>query len=132
MLRRRVALVAASAVLLAFLIAPGTAAAASPFAGTWRGIDTDGSTQSLIVSAGPTPAVVYQDFYANGCDRSGFPATHWQSAGRGVVDGDVLFVDFHKSGCGRFSIGAYGASWTYDAGTDTIADDFGNIYYRFH
>jgi hypothetical protein len=104
------------------LVGAASAAGPGPFRGTWTSIDSDGSTQLLIVSSGATPAVTFQDFYASACDRFGGPSTHWVSNGQGTVDGDLLIVAFHKSGCGSFSIGAYEGFWLYQAGTDTLID----------
>ena len=116
-----------TAMLLA--VAP-VAAAGSAFAGTWTSIDNDGSFQMLTVSGGNAPSVTYQDFFASSCQRDGSPSTHWVSAGQGTVDGDTLFVDFHKSGCGRLTIGAYADAYTYDAGSDTLTDTFGIVWER--
>jgi hypothetical protein len=130
--RKLIGLVVAQAALAVLLTAPSVLAASSQFAGTWLSIDTDGSTQTLVVSGGSSPAVTYEDFYASSCANNGSPATHWVSAGSGSVDGNVLSVEFHKSGCGWSSIGGYSATWVYDPATDTLTDDFGNVYYRFH
>lgn len=109
-----------------------TASAADPgsFKGVWTSTDTDGSFQMLIVSGGATPSVTFEDFYASACVRFGGPATHWVSAGEGTVDGDVLFVAFHKSGCGSFSIGAYEGAWLYQAGSDTLIDSDDIVWTR--
>ena len=115
------------AMLLA--VAP-VSAAGSVFAGTWTSTDTDGSFQMLTVSGGNAPSVTYQDFFASSCQNNGSRSTHWVSAGQGTVDGDALFVDFHKSGCGRFSIGAYSDAFFYDQGSDTLTDTFGIVWHR--
>jgi len=120
------ALVLTVAIPAAALAAP----AATPFAGTWVSIDTDGSSQLLIVSGGSRPSVVYQDFYASGCDTFAGPATHWVSAGRGTVDGVLLIADFVKSGCGTFLQGGYEDSFQYDSGTDTVTDSSGIVWSR--
>ncbi len=115
-----------------FITASSVSAAGSVFSGTWLSTDFDGSTQALVVSGGTSPRVTYEDFYASSCDVNGFPATHWVSAGVGSVDGNTLSVDFHKSGCGIFSIGAYSDAWFYDPATDTLTDSFGITWSRFH
>lgn len=125
--------VAAAAALLLAIAIPAAAVAAptaSPFAGTWVSTDFDGSSQLLLVSGGARPSVVYQDFYASGCDTHASPATHWVAAGRGTIEGDVLVANFVKSGCGTFGQGGYEDSYVYDAGADTLTDSFGIVWTR--
>jgi hypothetical protein len=118
--------------MLAIALPTATAAAAvkSDFTGLWVSTDTDGSSQTLSVSAGARPSVVYQDFYASGCDQFAGPATHWVASGFGSVEDDTLYVEFHKSGCGTFLQGGYVDAYTYDSGTDTLTDSFGITWYR--
>ena len=121
-MQRRLSIVIAA---LALSIAiPATALAApvrSPFTGSWEATDSDGSHETLVVSTGARPSVTFQDFYASGCDAfSSLPATHWTAAGKGEVDGDRLWVGFHKSGCGTFLLGGYGDYYDYDEATDTL------------
>ena len=132
MIGRRVLVVAVAALAVQLVVAPVSAssAAGSPFSGRWQSTDFDGSSQLLIVSGGSSPSVVYQDFYASGCDRFGGPATHWVASGKGSVDGDLLEIWFHKSGCGTFLMGGYGDAYEYDAGTDTLIDTVGIVWYR--
>ena len=126
---RRIFLLAGSMLLLVALVGP-VSAAGSPFSGHWVSTDTDGSSQLLVISKGAAPSVNYQDFYARSCDTHGDPSTHWVSAGAGEVDGDTLYVHFHRSGCGTFTIGAYDDGWYYDADSDTLTDSFGITWYR--
>jgi hypothetical protein len=105
-------------------------AAGSPFKGVWTSIDSDGSSQLLTISGGSTPSVVYQDFYARGCDTFGGPADHYVAAGRGEVNGSILYASFHKSGCGTFLMGGHEDDYTYDAGSDTLTDVFGIVWSR--
>ena len=119
----------AAASLLA--IVPSVAAAGAGVAGTWVSIDSDGSTQMLAIGRGSAPAVTYQDFYASSCDGAGSPATHFVATGRGTLDGDSLWVDFRKGGCGRVGIGAFGLGFAYDGATDSMTDDFGITWVRF-
>lgn len=130
MSRRFLAAVAALILGLAIPAAAIAAPASSPFAGTWVSTDTDGSSQLLIVSGGGHPSVVYQDFYASGCDNYAGPDTHWVAAGPGAIEGDTLFADFRKSGCGTFLQGGYSDFWVYDAGADTLTDSFGIEWQR--
>ena len=129
MLTGALALWLAAAGLLA--LAPVVSAAGSAFSGTWVSIDTDdGSTQMLAVGRGSSPAVTYHDFYASSCFNGGSPSTHFVATGRGTVDGDVMWVDFRNGGCGRHKIGPFGLAFIYDAGADTLTDDFGITWFR--
>ena len=119
-------LVAAS--LLA--LAPTVAAAGSAFAGTWVSIDTDGSTQTLAIGRGATPAVTYQDIAASLCAGDGVPSTHFVATGRGTVGGDSMWVEFRDGRCGRDAIGPFGLGFSYDSGSDTLTDDFGITWHR--
>ena len=122
---KRLALGLSLVALLAF--APSVAAAQSQFSGMWVSTDPDdGSTQVLLISAGDEPAVTYIDFYASSCANGGSPTTLFTAAGRGVVDSDMLVVDFHKSGCGPVGKGGFTFAWTYDNGT--LVDDFGIVW----
>ena len=131
MMRRRLIMVAGVALALAVGAAPASAARpASSFTGNWTSTDTDGSSQTLTVSSGGSPSVVYQDFYASGCDNDGVPTTHWTAAGKGRIEGDTLYAFFHKSGCGRFLQGGYTDTYTYDSGSETLVDGFGITWAR--
>ena len=128
--RRSLAFALATVALL-LVAAPATAASpSSDFTGSWTSVDTDGSSQTLKVSSGATPTVVYQDFYASGCDTFAGPATHWTAAGEGSISGDTMNVAFHKSGCGTFLQGGYEDMYVYDEATDTLVDAFGITWFR--
>jgi len=117
--------------LLAATITSVASASSSPFSGRWTSTDPgDGSFQALLVSTGSAPAVTFQDFSASSCANHGSPSTQWTSAGRGEIDGDTLYVHFHKSGCGSFTIGQYDDFYWYDAGSDTLTDSFGIVWER--
>jgi hypothetical protein len=130
-MQRRIGIVIA-ALALAIAI-PATALAArstTPFAGTWTSTDFDDSTQVLIIAGGGHPSVVYEDFFASGCYYNAGPATHWVAAGQGSIDGDTIWIDYHKSGCGTFLQGGYGDYYTYNSGDDTLTDSVGITWYR--
>ena len=126
---RRVISGLVGAVLVGQLVAATALGAASAFKGQWTSTDTDGSFQLLLVSSGSSPSVVYQDFSASTCARFG-PSTHWVASGSGSVEGNDLFVHFHHSGCGTFTIGEYDDFWTYAPGSDTLIDSFGIVWTR--
>ena len=128
--RRLIFAAGALALSLAVPAVGSAASSATDFTGTWSSEDFDGSHQTLVVSTGANPSVVYQDFYASGCDTFAGPATHWVAAGRGSVDDDVLLVSFHKSGCGTFLQGGYEDLYFYDAETDTLTDFVGIVWTR--
>ena len=131
MLGRRSLMAAAAMLMLAIGATPVAAAAPqTSFTGIWLSTDTDGSSQMLTVSSGASPSVVYQDFYASGCDNDGVPTTHWTAAGKGRIEGDTLYASFHKSGCGRFLQGGYTDTYTYDSGSETLVDGFGITWAR--
>jgi hypothetical protein len=128
--RRLVFAAGALALSLAVPAVSLAAPATTPFAGRWTSEDFDGSHQTLVVSAGTRPSVVYQDFYASGCDTFAGPATHWVAAGQGSIDDDLLLADFRKSGCGTFLQGGYQDWYAYDAGSDSLTDSAGIVWTR--
>jgi hypothetical protein len=120
----------AAALLVGVLAGPATAAG-SGFMGVWVSTDpVDGSSQMLSISGGSAPSVVYQDAFASYCDRNGFPSTHWVAAGHGTIDGTVMLVEYHKSGCGVFGQGGYSDVLVYNGGTDTLVDGSGVTWSR--
>ena len=132
-MQRRISSVLAALTLAIAIPAVALAAPArSGFTGSWKATDIpDGSHMTLVVSTGARPSVVYQDFYASGCDNNSWlPADHWTAAGTGSVDGDTLWISFHKSGCGTFVAGGYEDYYTYDSGSDTVTDSFGIVWTR--
>lgn len=130
MKRRTASVLAALALAISIPAAALAAPSASPFAGTWVSTDFDGSSQLLLVAGGGHPSVVYQDFYASGCDTYAGPDTHWVAAGTGTVEDDVLWISYRKSGCGTFLQGGYEDYYTYDSDSDTLIDSVGIIWTR--
>jgi hypothetical protein len=131
MQRRISVLLAAAALAVAIPATVLGAPATSPFVGSWEATDYDGSHETLVVSTGSRPSVVFQDFYAGGCDTFSWqPADHWTAAGKGEVDGDTLWAWFHKSGCGTFLLGGYEDYWVYDEATDTLTGSDGIVWTR--
>ena len=131
---KRRSMIVAGALVLAFAI-PGAGLAAaptSPFTGSWEATDIpDGSHETLVVSTGSRPSVIFQDFYASGCDTySNLPADHFTAAGKGEVDGTRLWIEYRKSGCGTFLLGGYGDYYDYFAGSDTLVGSDGIVWTR--
>lgn len=121
MQRRIASVLVAAALVIAIPAAALAAPATSAYTGSWEATDSDGSHETLVVSTGSRPSVIFQDFWARGCDAySEIPADHWTASGKGEVDGDTLWASFHKSGCGTFLQGGYGDYWVYDEATDTL------------
>lgn len=115
--------------ILGTVLAPASAGAeASPFAGTWTSIDTDGSNQTMKISGSTAGAlgVRYYDDVATVC--GGDPA---RFAGTGRVDGDVLAADVLLV-CipGGNVFGHITIEATYDASTDTLSDPSGVVWTR--
>ena len=130
-MKRRLSIALAGLVLAIAIPATSIAApSTSAFTGSWESTDFDGSHQTLVVSTGARPSVVFQDFYASSCDGHGNPSSHWTSAGWGQVDGDVLWISYQKSGCGTFLKGGYEDYYVYDSGTDTLIDSADNVWTR--
>ena len=114
--------------ILGTALAPGSAAEASPFAGTWTSIDTDGSNQTMKISGATAGSlgVRYYDDVATVC--GGDPA---RFAGTGRVDGDVLEADvllFCIPGGNVF--GHITIEATDDSSTDTLSDPNGAVWTR--
>jgi hypothetical protein len=95
-------------------------------------IDTDGSTQTLAIGQGATPPVTFQDVYASSCAADGAQSTHFVATGRAWIDEASMWVEFRNGGCGWRKIGPFGIGYLYDAGTDTLTDDFGVTWFRSH
>lgn len=112
------------------LLAPPASAASGPLADTWVSVDSDGSNQVLEIrgSGRRAYAVTYFDESAtNAC--AGNPA---RISGPGFVDGDdirligpVICLPGGNVFTSRFAV-----TYDYDAGTDTLTDDFGVVWER--
>lgn len=93
------------------------------FEGTWTTIDPlDGSTMTLVVGEGTTPAVQFVDERATGgaCDRD--PVKHFTADGTGEVSGSRLVVEFPDGGgCGLMTV-EVALAYDYVAGSDTLRD----------
>ena len=120
--------VALAATLLAS--APAAVAAQSGgINGSWVSVDFDGSNQTLEIngSGAYRSMQLFDDEATQACD--GGPA--W-AQGAGRLDGDTLLA-FATVICrpgGNVVRGQIPLGFTYDAGTDTITDDAGIVWYR--
>ena len=130
---KRASLSVALTVILGFasaVFAPTALAAGGELAGTWTSVDSDGSNQTLDImgSGNRVYSMIYFDESAtNACD--GDPA---RVTGPGFVDGDEL-VMVGSVVClpgGNPFRSRFHISYDYDAGTDTLTDAFGIVWYR--
>jgi hypothetical protein len=108
---------------------PPAVAAQGSLADTWTSIDTDGSSQTLTVtgSGRHTYAVSLFDESASLCD--GAPA---MATGSGLVEEDQLLTRASVA-ClpgGNVLRGVISIGFVYDAGADTLTDDFGVVWSR--
>ena len=129
---RVVVLVGVAAIV--FAIPPTSLAGAppDPFAGSYRSIDFDGSSQSIAFGgpvSGPNGgyrAVVYQDDVGTVCggDRA-------FARGIGSVDGDTLW-SFVEVSCGNVAnvIGVDVVGYTVGSAPGTLVDTYGNTWSR--
>ena len=96
---------------------PGTV-----FQGRWMSTDVaDDSTQTLVVSAGQTPSVHFEDDFSANCKRRGEPSTIYLADGQGEITGGRLTFRMPGSGCG-IDIGPAEWFYDYDPATDTLVD----------
>jgi hypothetical protein len=115
--------------LVVGLSAPPAVAAQGELAGTWTSIDIDGSNQTLTITGSGTRvyAMSLLDDSASLCD--GAPAL---AEGSGRVAEDQLFMRA-AAVClpgGNLLRGVINIGFIYDAGTDTLTDDFGVVWSR--
>jgi hypothetical protein len=92
------------------------------FEGTWTSIDTaDGSRQTLVVGAGLTPALHFEDDLSTGgaCDLD--PVKLFRADGSGQISGARLAVSYPDGGgCGLRMVQVNPGYYDFDEATDTI------------
>jgi hypothetical protein len=105
-------------------LAVGVATRGTVFQGTWRSIDpADGSTQTLVVGGGASPAVHFVDDFATGLACRADAVKVFTMDGTGtIVDGRLVVVWPDGGGCGLMMVVVGPGSYTYDRATDTITD----------
>jgi hypothetical protein len=120
-----VALALIIATVAAAMLAAGNAPRRTVFEGTWTSIDPgDGSTQNLIVGAGTTPTVHFEDQFATGLACRAEAVKVFTAEGTGTITGIRLDVTFPESGgCGLVKVEVGPGSYTYDQATGSIVDD---------
>jgi hypothetical protein len=108
---------------------PGRSAA---FEGTWTAIDSpDGSTLTLVVGTGATPAVHFEDDFATGAACVDDAIKVFTADGMGEIAGSRLVVTYPDGGgCGSAVVPLGGTIFDYQADTDTIVCDDGFVWSR--
>jgi hypothetical protein len=102
------------------------------FEGTWTSTDPlDESRQTLVVAAGVTPAVHFEDAFATGgaCDFDEVKV--FTAEGTGTVSGSLLAVSFPDGGgCGLMVVEIGPGFYDYDEATDTMLASDGLRWFR--
>jgi hypothetical protein len=98
----------------------------------WTSIDSgDGSTQTLAVGAGTSPAVQYVDEFATGAACVADPIKRFTADGTGTISGNRLETQFPDGGgCGLVLVEVPLGYLDYDAATDTLHDQGGLTWTR--
>ena len=122
---RKLGMLASAAMLAVLVTVPVSAAAPSPFIGSWSSIDpVDGSTQHLTIIGGTNVSMFYVDEYGTTCAEIGAPTTVFTGVLTGRISGTELNGWFKSAGCGsRLVLRARdNFVWTfeYDPNTDTL------------
>ena len=106
------------------LFAGGNAARRTVFEGTWRSTDpADGSTQTLVVGGGMSPAVHFVDAFATGLACRADAVKVFTMDGTGTIVDDRLDVVWPDGGgCGLMKVEVGPGFYMCDRENDTIAD----------
>ena len=112
------------AIIGAALLVGGAPSRRTVFEGTWTSTDPgDGSTQTLVVGAGPSPTVHFEDDFATGVACQDTDVKTFVMDGLGTVVDDRLDVIWPDGGgCGPTTIEIGPGSYRYDPAHDTITD----------
>ena len=123
----RWALIAAALLIAAAAVALLGSGRSGPFRstvfeGTWSVIDPgDGSIQILVVAAGMTPAVHFEDGFSYGGACVADDVKLFKADGTGQVSGNRLDVSFPDGGgCGKLTVDMGPGFYEYDAATDRL------------
>jgi len=102
------------------------------FEGTWTSTDLgDGSRMTLVVAAGMTPAVHFEDDLATGAACVADPVKVFTANGTGQVSGSLLAVSFPDGGgCGLLVVEIGPGFYVYDEATGTLNDSGGLTWSR--
>jgi hypothetical protein len=135
-MRRFLAALVGSALVLSIMPVAAGASAPVPFSGTWTSIDTfDGSVQYLSIKNSTKPTVTLIDVYASYCATHGAPSTLFVGSGVGTFKGGTeLGVKISRAACGSFKVPLSilaGLKYTYSVGSNTLTDTFGATWYPY-
>lgn len=123
-----VAATAAAAIFVGGSVRPPS----TVFEGTWTSTDpADHSTQTLVVGAGTTPTVHFEDDFATGDACVADPVKRFTADGTGSITGariETVFPD--GGGCGLRLVEVPMGHLDYDAATDTLVGEQGLTWTR--
>ncbi|MEW5992481.1 MAG: hypothetical protein AB1736_14220 [Chloroflexota bacterium] len=102
------------------------------FEGTWTTTDPeDQSTMTLVVAAGTTPTVHFEDAFATGAACVADPVKVFTAEGTGRISGSILAVSFPDGGgCGLMIVEVGPWFYEYDEATDTLEASDGLAWSR--
>jgi hypothetical protein len=102
------------------------------FEGTWTSTDPgDESRQTLVVAAGMTPAVHFEDDFATGAACVDDPVKVFTADGTGQVSDSLLAVSYPDGGgCGLMTVEIGPGFLEYDEASDTLTDSDGLTWFR--
>lgn len=102
------------------------------FEGTWTTIDpADDSRMTLVVAAGMTPVVHFEDALATGGACVADEVKVFTADGTGQVSGSLLAVSFPDGGgCGLMTVEIGPGFYDYDEATDVMTDSSGLAWFR--
>ncbi len=124
-MRKLIALATAALLCIAVAV-PVSAAAKSPFVGSWSSTDpVDGSTQHLVIlGSSGNVQMMYVDEFATTCVNEGAPTVVFTGVLTGAIAGNELVGWWKVAGCGPQVVlrASYRFAWVfeYDPGTDTL------------
>lgn len=102
------------------------------FEGTWTSVDpVDASRMTLVVGAGMTPVVHFEDALATGAACVDDPVRVFTADGTGQVSGSVLAVTYPDGGgCGLTPVEMGPGTFDYDEASDTLLASDGLTWSR--
>lgn len=119
------------AIVGAALLAGGGFSSRSVFSGTWSSTDpADGSDQTLVIGAGTSPSVHFEDDFATGLACREDAVKVFTADGTGQISDDTLDATFPDGGgCGSTTV-EIALHLVYDRATDSLRDQDGLVWLR--
>ena len=126
-----IALALALAAVAGAILAGGGRSPSTVFEGTWTAVDPgDGSGMTLVVGAGITPAVYFEDGYASGDACVNDTVKRFTARGTGTISGNRLEATYsERGGCGSTTVEVPGR-YDYASSTDALIDQDDLIWTR--